>query len=149
MNVFVKLKRILSEERLAGRKYELICIGNLTDPNEIILNPMCSFFESVNSQTTVNRTPSSIVFSFPLCVKTNIMIKIRKNQNTWFASIRIDLEKWHFSIQPLYENSNPIPTEIASLLLASFGIRKKGKQPMSFAALASSKRRMESRDGKK
>lgn len=115
-----------------SRKYSLICNGELAEDRTILLKRVPIRIGYNNSSSVKCASPA--VISIPLSIFTDIIVKVKYGQRIWHQSIQVDLKKWHFTVQPYYKDSEPIPGELAQIILSSFGIRT-GNQAKSLATL--------------
>ncbi|MCM3112020.1 hypothetical protein [Lederbergia lenta] len=136
MGIYIEIERVYSFGNGRSDKYTLICNGNLTRNRIISLKPITQYKEKVNGKS-INHCTSTEVYSAPFSANTNIIVRVRHQENIWLQMIQIDIYNWRFSVQPYKKESAPLPNELAYYLLSSFGI-KRGKDARSLSSLASS-----------
>jgi len=137
MAVVVEIENIYSLGRLAGKDYSLVCRGAPVKQNQILLKAKYQFYGSLISNSSYDWRPVTYDIGLtPLSVRTSILVNVNLETATWNVRMNIDLIKWNFSITNLEKNSHSLPEDLAYLLFASFGIRKK-LEAMSFATISS------------
>jgi len=137
MTLIVKIKKVMSFGRLAGKDYMLVCRGAPIGKNKILIKSKFLFCESLISNTPLDWRPvtNDIPLS-PLSVRSSISAEVKFRHGTWQIKMNIDLINWKFSISALNQQDLPLTKEIAYLLLASFGIQNENAA-MSFATISS------------
>lgn len=128
MGIYVEIEGVYSVGNGRSDKYTLFCNGSVKMNRYILLKP-------IEKDNTINHFGSTEVYSIPFSAKTNIVVRIQHQENTWMQIIQIDIFNWRFSVLPYNASSKSLPNELAHILLSSFGI-KRGDDRRSLALLA-------------
>jgi hypothetical protein len=102
MPVFIKIKKIVSKGRLAGKDMYLICKGTLFKDSSILLKPKFHFHDALIGNTPLDPHHATALRLSLLHVETIIIGSIKAGSHMWGGGNIHRFEQMGFFREPLF-----------------------------------------------